>query len=86
MMSGVKLVLRFDSKGWERDKVFKSCPSAGDRACVVCAEHFQPVMNDVSFFLVFPLLSQNPGFDFSGAQLTGSCPDPSSFLGGMKNT
>eukprot|EP00898_Chlorokybus_atmophyticus_P001281 jgi/Chlat1/2153/Chrsp17S02732 len=29
---------------------------------------------------------ENPGFDFSGAQFNGSCPNPSSFLGGMRHS
>ncbi|CAI6001984.1 unnamed protein product [Closterium sp. NIES-65] len=27
---------------------------------------------------------ENPGFDFPGAELTGSCPDPAAFAGGMQ--
>jgi hypothetical protein len=27
---------------------------------------------------------QNPGFDFSGAEFSGSAPDPRKFMGGVK--
>ncbi|OMO90448.1 HSP20-like chaperone [Corchorus olitorius] len=27
---------------------------------------------------------ENPGFDFSQAQFTGSCPDPRTFMGGIR--
>jgi len=30
-------------------------------------------------------LMQNPGFDFSQAQFTGNCPDPRTFMGGIRN-
>jgi len=30
--------------------------------------------------------TEHPGFDFSGASFSGACPDPTSFLGGMKTT
>lgn len=28
---------------------------------------------------------ENPGFDFSGAEFSGSCPDPRNFMGGVKH-
>lgn len=28
---------------------------------------------------------ENPGFDFSGAEFSGSCPDPRKFMGGVKH-
>ncbi|KAB5520397.1 hypothetical protein DKX38_024716 [Salix brachista] len=28
---------------------------------------------------------ENPGFDFSQAQFTGNCPDPRTFMGGIRN-
>ncbi|KAJ4776995.1 NudC domain-containing protein 2 [Rhynchospora pubera] len=28
---------------------------------------------------------ENPGFDFSQAQFTGTCPDPRTFMGGIRN-
>ncbi|XP_078156374.1 uncharacterized protein LOC144552135 [Carex rostrata] len=28
---------------------------------------------------------ENPGFDFSQAQFTGGCPDPRTFMGGIRN-
>ena len=28
---------------------------------------------------------ENPGFDFSGAEFNGAAPDPSKFMGGLKN-
>ncbi|KAF3500596.1 hypothetical protein F2Q69_00044137 [Brassica cretica] len=31
------------------------------------------------------MVVQNPGFDFSQAQFTGNCPDPSSFMGGIRS-
>jgi hypothetical protein len=27
--------------------------------------------------------AQNPGFDFSGAEFSGACPDPRTFMGGI---
>jgi hypothetical protein len=29
---------------------------------------------------------QNPGFDFSGAEFSGQVPDPSTFMGGVRNS
>ncbi|RAL43316.1 unnamed protein product [Cuscuta campestris] len=29
---------------------------------------------------------ENPGFDFSQAQFSGNCPDPKSFMGGIRST
>ncbi|KAK1294332.1 hypothetical protein QJS10_CPA16g00228 [Acorus calamus] len=29
---------------------------------------------------------ENPGFDFSQAQFSGSCPDPKTFMGGVRST
>lgn len=44
---------------------------------------------DRFFFFVYLLciywLLQNPGFDFSQAQFTGNCPDPRSFMGGIRS-
>ncbi|XP_028103207.1 nudC domain-containing protein 2-like [Camellia sinensis] len=28
---------------------------------------------------------ENPGFDFSQAQFTGNCPDPRTFMGGIRS-
>jgi hypothetical protein len=30
--------------------------------------------------------AEHPGFDFSGAEVTGAVPDPRTFLGGMRHT
>jgi hypothetical protein len=38
----------------------------------------------LSWVYYYFFLFQNPGFDFSGAEFSGSAPDPRKFMGGVK--
>jgi len=35
--------------------------------------------------MILLCLLQNPGFDFSQAQFSGNCPDPRTFMGGIRS-
>jgi hypothetical protein len=38
----------------------------------------------VAELVYFDVFMQHPGFDFSQAEFSGSCPNPKTFLGGIK--
>ena len=38
------------------------------------------------FFHYERIYTQNPGFDFSGAEFNGAVPDPQTFMGGVRYT
>ncbi|KAL9320042.1 hypothetical protein ACSQ67_011881 [Phaseolus vulgaris] len=44
----------------------------------------QRFQEEVSFAFI-TILFQNPGFDFSQAQFSGNCPDPRTFMGGIRS-
>ncbi|MQL75182.1 hypothetical protein Taro_007553 [Colocasia esculenta] len=44
------------------------------------------VVGRLRWWLVPPCVaSSNPGFDFSQAQFSGNCPDPGTFMGGIRS-
>lgn len=61
----------------ERGKTWKSL--------LVGQEEFDPVQEseERKRLMLERFQRENPGFDFSGAELTGCCPDASQFMGGV---
>ncbi|PIA59395.1 hypothetical protein AQUCO_00400342v1 [Aquilegia coerulea] len=49
--------------------------------------HLDPVTTDLEQkrLMLQRFQEENPGFDFSQAQFSGNCPDPRTFMGGIRN-
>jgi len=54
--------------------------------CIELKYAFLYSFDQLSFYMFFLCwFLQNPGFDFSQAQFSGNCPDPRSFMGGIRS-